>query len=176
MRAGPVSRATTSRRWPRLPAPPDASEGRQLRSASSARHAGRRPGLFSQKRWQPDWPTWKKRKAISRGLSLPGRSSPPGRVARPPEDRAGEHWPSRLALHRARRRPGRCCLPGPRAQFTAPLTFPARPRPVRPAAFSGLHPRGRVSGFSATQGPFPASQPLCVRATCPLPALLPSLP
>lgn len=93
-----------------------------------------------------------------------------------PEDRAGEHWPSRLALHRARRRPGRCCLPRPRAQFTAPLTFPARPRPVRPAAFSGLHPRGRVSGFSATQGPFPASQPLCVRATCPLPALRPSLP
>lgn len=68
---GPVSRATTSRRWPRLPALPDVSEGRRLRSAARARHAGRRPGLFSQKRWQPDWPTWKKRRAISRGLSLP---------------------------------------------------------------------------------------------------------
>lgn len=68
---GRVSRATTSRRWPRFPALPDVSEGRRLRSVPRAPHAGRRPGLFSQKRWQPDWPTWKKRKAISRGLSLP---------------------------------------------------------------------------------------------------------
>lgn len=113
------------------------------------------------------------RSAVAFPCPGPLEPAPP---RRPPEARAGEHWPGRLARHRAERRPGRSCLPGPRARFTALLTFPARPRPVRPAAFTGPHPRGRLSGFSATPGPFPASQPLCVRATCLRPALRPALP
>lgn len=109
---GPGSRASTSRWWPRLPGPPDVSEGRRPRSVPRAGHAGPRPGLSFRKRWQPGWPTWKGRKVMSHDLSPSGRPARPAGAPRPPEARAGEHRPTRSALHPAGARPGRLCSPG----------------------------------------------------------------
>lgn len=160
---GPVSRATTSCRWPHRPGPPDVSEGQRPRSATSAWHVGRRPGLFFRKPGLADRPTWKERRAVSRSLSLP-RPPLPSRPCRPPEARTREHRPRRLALHQAGARPQ--ALGGPRlyGQLTAPLASPTLPRPVRPAP-----PQDRT-----LWGAFPAPQPLGLRATFSVPVLRPS--
>lgn len=168
-----MSRANTSRGWPRLPGPPDVSQGWRPRSAPSAGHAGRRPGRLFRKRWQPGWPTWKGRKAIGAGLSPPWPPWPT-RPRRPPEARAGEHRPCRPALHPAGPRPGSPGSPGtPRPKYGCPTV--SRPAPPSEAHLLRAAPPGHASGFSATRGAFPAPQPLGVRAAGPLPAPRPSV-
>lgn len=86
----------------------------------------------------------------------PGRCSPSGRVAH-----LRSTGPAAWFFIGPEARRGALALPGPRAPFTAPLSFPARPRPVRPTASSRASPSGerfrllshsgRVSGFSATR-------------------------
>lgn len=169
---GPGSRASTSRWWPRLPGPPDVSEGRRPRSVPRSGHAGPRPGLSFRKRWQPGWPTWKGRKVMSHDLSPPGRPARPAGPARLAHLRPalGSTGPPARLFIRPELGPGAFARPGPHAPLEAPVTFPARPAlPSQSRLLRATPPPGVLSGFSATPDAFPA----CLRRDLPFCRVVP---